>query len=123
MGNSISVYSRDSASGALSPVAASPFAVPSFPLSVTVDGSGKYLLIGHDGTTGVSVYAIDKTTGALTVVSRIPLPGGNQRIWNRRHLYDSVANYKQETTRAKTEAAKVHVALVNFEDDRECSVP
>jgi len=43
-----------------------------------VDGSGKYVLVGHDGTTGVSVLAIDGTTGGLTPVSGSPFPAATK---------------------------------------------
>lgn len=45
-------------------------------LAVNIDGSGKYLLVAHDGSTGVSVYSIDALTGKLTSVAGSPFPSG-----------------------------------------------
>jgi 6-phosphogluconolactonase (cycloisomerase 2 family) len=64
-------YSIDPATGALTPIPGSPFAISS---SVGVqalvsDGAGKFL---YAGGSGISVLAIDPTTGALTQIPGSP---------------------------------------------------
>jgi hypothetical protein len=65
----VSAYTIDSTTGALSPVPGSPFATGADPESVAVDPSGKFAYVtSYSGT--VSVYTINSITGDL-----IPAPG------------------------------------------------
>ncbi len=69
--NTISAYAIDAASGALTPIAGSPFAATgTTPVAVTVDPNGVYLYVANNGSNDVSVYSIDDATGALTAVGR-----------------------------------------------------
>ncbi len=65
--NTISAFSIDAATGALTPVAGSPFAsTGTTPVAVTVDPNGTYLYVANNGSNNVSVFSIDNATGALT---------------------------------------------------------
>src|SRR4029077_16358835 len=65
----VSAYTIDSTTGALTLVLGSPFAAGNQTSSVAVDPSGKYSYAANDFGT-ISAYTIDSTTGALT-----PIPG------------------------------------------------
>jgi len=71
---SISAFTIDSATGALTPV-------PGYPQPIAVHGPlcidpmGRFLFVPE--TSGVSVYAIDTTTGALAAVAGSPFSTGN----------------------------------------------
>lgn len=76
----LSAYSIDSGTGALTPVAGSPFAAGNGPDSVVVDPSGRFVYAANYGWPGsgtVSAYAIDAGTGALTPVAGSPFAAGN----------------------------------------------
>ena len=82
-GNNISAYDIRS-DGSLSPVAGSPFAAGSVPFQAVISPSGKFLYVGNEGTapythnegSGVSVFAINPTNGALTLVPGSPFSAG-----------------------------------------------
>jgi 6-phosphogluconolactonase len=78
---SVSAYTIDGTTGALSPVSGSPFAAGSFPVSVAVDPSGKFAYVVNSGSNlgfrNVSAYTIDGTTGALSPVSGSPFAAGS----------------------------------------------
>jgi 6-phosphogluconolactonase len=96
----VSVFSVDQASGALTPVSGSPFATdatgPTFGTqpaarSVAFSPGGRLLAIANEdsdyeghGYGSVSVFAVNSTTGALTPVSGSPFAAGEAR-------YSSVA--------------------------------
>ena len=67
----LAAYSIDAASGALTAVPGSPFAVGGVPSSVAIDASGKFLIISifpPGGGSRLAVFSIDSGTGALTSV-------------------------------------------------------
>jgi len=70
---SISGFSIDPTSGALSPLSGSPFPLPVSHYMAT-DQTGAYLYV----TSGASIvgYAIDATTGALTALPGFPVAAG-----------------------------------------------
>jgi len=72
----VSAYTIDNTTGALSPVPGSPFAAGTTPSSVAVDPSGKFAFVANSGSTTVSAYMIDSTTGALTPVPGSPFAAG-----------------------------------------------
>jgi len=75
--NTISAYSIDASTGALTPIAGSPFAATgTTPVAVAVDPNGVYLYVANNGSNDVSVYSIDDTTGVLTAVGE-PVGSGN----------------------------------------------
>jgi len=79
----VSAFTIDANSGALTPVAGSPFPVPtdpkssfgqSLPNSVTVDPSGGILYITDSWQADIWAYAIAESTGALTLFPGSPFP-------------------------------------------------
>jgi YVTN family beta-propeller protein len=75
--NTISAYSINASTGALTPVADSPFAsTGTGPVAAAVDPDGTYLYVANNASNTVSVYSIDASTGALTAVGT-PVGSGN----------------------------------------------
>ncbi len=76
----VSVFSVDSATGALSQVAGSPFSAGADTMSVTFSPSGNLLAAtNNDGSSSsVSMFSVDQTTGALTQVNGSPFPTGTE---------------------------------------------
>src|SRR5260370_33148178 len=77
----VSAYSSDGTTGALTPVAGSPFETGTSPQSVTVDPTGQFVYVANTGSNNVSAYSINGTTGALTPVPGSPFPGGSAPVW------------------------------------------
>jgi 6-phosphogluconolactonase len=75
---SVSAYTIDGTSGALTPVAGSPFMTGFETGVVTIDPSGKFLYGLNDGNlpNSISGYTIDSNTGALTSMTGSPFPAG-----------------------------------------------
>ncbi len=76
----VSAYTIDGTTGALTPVAGSPFLAGSNPRSVTVHPTGQFAYVANGKSGNVSAYAIDGTTGALTPVAGSPFPAGTTPI-------------------------------------------
>ena len=74
--DNVSAYTIDGTTGALTPVAGSPFPAGVGPTSVTVDATGQFAYVANAGSSNVSAYAIDTTTGALTPVAGSPFATG-----------------------------------------------
>ena len=78
--NNVSAYTLDSETGALAAVNGSPFAAGDRPISLTLDPLGKYVYVTNgapssvirDAFSGITAYAIDRTTGALKSVPGSP---------------------------------------------------
>jgi 6-phosphogluconolactonase len=70
--NSISAFSINTSTGALTPISGAPFASGVDPYEASVDPSGKFLYVSNNGAGTISVYAIDGTTGSLTPISGSP---------------------------------------------------
>jgi 6-phosphogluconolactonase (cycloisomerase 2 family) len=62
----IFVLSISPTTGLLTPVAGSPFSSVEFPYSVTIDPSGDLAYVALGSSAELSVYFVDKATGALT---------------------------------------------------------
>jgi DNA-binding beta-propeller fold protein YncE len=80
----VSAYSINGSTGALTPVAGSPFPAGPSPRSVTVDPTGQFAYVANCGIPcaspfpgSVSAYTIDGTTGALTEVPGSPFLAGS----------------------------------------------
>ena len=71
----VSEYTIDATTGALTPITGSPVATGVGPESVTVDPTGKYAYVA-DRSGGVSEYTIDATTGTLTPITGSPVAAG-----------------------------------------------
>ena len=79
--NTVSVYSINASTGALTAVRGSPFATGTTPSSVAINPAGTLAFVANENSSNVSVYSINATTGALTQVSGSPfatggIPGG-----------------------------------------------
>ena len=70
----ISAYLLDATSGALTPVAGSPFPAGSKPVAVAVGGGFAYVL--NQGSNNISAYVIDFSTGTLAAVPGSPFAVG-----------------------------------------------
>jgi 6-phosphogluconolactonase len=69
--SSIAAFQLNPTTGALTPVAGSPFSTGGTVAAVgTVDPSGKFLFVTNTGTNSIQAFAIDQATGVLT-----PVPG------------------------------------------------
>ncbi len=68
--NTISVLAIDP-SGALAPIAASPFVTGTFPISVTVHPSG-FLYVANLQSNNISAYSLDPSTGVPTQITNSP---------------------------------------------------
>lgn len=73
--NTVTVYSYDPGSGALSEVG-NPYLVGKIPESVTVDPTGQFLYVANSGDGTVSGFTINASTGALTPMSGSPFTTG-----------------------------------------------
>lgn len=67
--NNIAAFSINSASGALTPVALSPYAAGLNPLATTIDATGAFAYVTNRGSNNIYTYTINATTGALTEVA------------------------------------------------------
>jgi 6-phosphogluconolactonase len=72
--DTISGYAIDSTTGALTPLAGSPFPCPGGPYYLNVSPRRGFLIVGNDRSGTVGTYSIDPKTGALTQVSGSPAP-------------------------------------------------
>jgi 6-phosphogluconolactonase len=68
--NAVQVYALDPASGALAPVAGTPFATEGGP-AVVPDPSGRFLFVSNTASHSISSFAIDQTSGALTLINTL----------------------------------------------------
>ena len=75
---SVTVYSIDPVTGALSAVPGSPFLAGLNPTAVTTDPTGTYLYVANTGSGTVSAFAIDPNSGSLTAVPGAPFQVGTQ---------------------------------------------
>ena len=71
-GSSVSAYSLNTTSGALTPVAGSPFATPGLPNGLVVDPAGTHLYSSESQPNEMSGFSIDATTGALSTIPGSP---------------------------------------------------
>jgi 6-phosphogluconolactonase len=72
----VSAFSIDSATGALTQLAGSPFPTGNDPQGVATDPAGKFLFTANAGDSTVSAFTIDAGSGGLTVVgSPVALQG------------------------------------------------
>jgi 6-phosphogluconolactonase (cycloisomerase 2 family) len=76
--NNISAYSITQSSGALTPIAGSPFATGPFPWAIASDAAGRFLFTGNEGNLTVSAFTVNATTGSLTPAPGSPFPVGSE---------------------------------------------
>jgi 6-phosphogluconolactonase (cycloisomerase 2 family) len=75
--STVSGYSIDRKTGALTPVPGSPFGMNGIAVSVAVDPTGQFAYVANQTRNTVSAYSIDRTTGALTAVPGSPFATGS----------------------------------------------
>jgi 6-phosphogluconolactonase len=76
----VSGYTIDPSTGALKPIAGSPFTAGASPVSVAVDSSGKFAYVVNEGSRNVSGYTIDPSTGVLTAIAGSPFTAGSSPV-------------------------------------------
>jgi uncharacterized protein (TIGR03437 family) len=102
----VSAYTINAGSGALTPIAGSPFPDAGLgPFGAAVDPTGKFLYVSNVLSGSVSAYTINANSGALTAVTGSPFPAGSQPEAvavdpSGKFLY--VANYFSNTISAYT---------------------
>jgi len=64
--NNLSVYKINSTTGALTPVAGSPFATGNSPYALAITPNATFVYVGNDFAGTISAYRINPTTGVLT---------------------------------------------------------
>jgi 6-phosphogluconolactonase (cycloisomerase 2 family) len=74
--NTISAYTIDSGSGALTAIAGSPFATVAAPYAIAVEPGGHYAYVANFHNNTISAYAISGGTGALTPIAGGPAEPG-----------------------------------------------
>jgi len=79
--NTVSGYSIDATSGALTPLAGSPFVTGFTPASVAVDPTGKFAYVANRASNTVSGYGIDATSGVLTPLAGSPFMTGTSPVF------------------------------------------
>ncbi len=72
-------FTVNTTTGALTPVAGSPFTTGTNSDTVVVDPAGKFLYVGNFGSMDVSAFTINSSTGALTPVAGSPFAIGGGR--------------------------------------------
>jgi 6-phosphogluconolactonase len=70
--NNISAYAINMATGALTPVAGSPFAAGNSPNYLAMDENQNFLYVTNSQSGNISAYAINATTGVLTPITGSP---------------------------------------------------
>jgi len=75
-GDNLSAFTINPTTGALTPIAGSPFDVGPVPFGVAVDQSGRFLYVSNRNAGTVSGFRIDDATGALTAVPGSPFAAG-----------------------------------------------
>jgi len=74
--NSVSAYTINASTGALTAISGSPFAAGLNPTSVTVDPSDRFAYVANGSSANVSAFTINSGTGALTPIGGSPFPAG-----------------------------------------------
>lgn len=74
--NSVSVFSVNTSTGALSAVPGSPFATGQRPVGVAVDPMGRFAFVANQAQSSIGVFAIG-ANGALTTVAGSPFPAAS----------------------------------------------
>lgn len=75
---SISIFSIDSETGALTPTTPAGVDVGDDPWHLTFDPSGRFAYVSDEDLGRVDMYSVDATTGMLTAIPPIQVAAGNQ---------------------------------------------
>lgn len=101
----VSAYTINGSTGALTAVAGSPFATGNGPRSLSVDPSGQFAYVTNSEADSVTAYAISRSTGALTAVAGSPFAAGSfpdSVTVDPSGKFAYVANYGDNTISAYT---------------------
>ena len=107
-GSHVSAFTIDTATGALTVMAGSPFEVEYHTRSVAVDPSGKFAYVTmslYPDSNGISAFSIDPSSGALTEVAGSPfaaLDGPLSIAIDPSGKFAYVANYDSDNVSAFT---------------------
>jgi 6-phosphogluconolactonase len=91
--NSVAAFSVDTSTGALMPVAGSPFSTGNAPFNLAATSNAVYVTNNLDGT--ISAFTWDKNTGVLTAISGSPFSaawGGGLTSLGGQYLYVTSVN-------------------------------
>jgi 6-phosphogluconolactonase len=103
--NDVSAYSFDSGTGALTPLAGSPFTLEPGgvgPESLAMDPAGKFLFTANMNSNNVSAFTVN-ADGSLTAVPGSPFPAGDSPqylVTNRNGSFLYVVNVNDNTVTA-----------------------
>jgi len=73
---SVSGYTFNTTSGALTPITGSPFVAGPRPIKLTVDPTGRFAYVANRDDETLNAYSVDQTTGALTAIGSAISVGG-----------------------------------------------
>jgi len=73
--DTISVYSIDSTTGALT-AAGTPVATGNSPYAIVASPDGQHVYVVNEASNNISAYAVNATSGALTQIAGSPFPAG-----------------------------------------------
>jgi 6-phosphogluconolactonase (cycloisomerase 2 family) len=82
---SISTFSIDSETGALTPTNPAGVIAGPYPWKVSFDAEGKFAYVPDEDTGNVYMYTVDATTGALAPNPAVLVPAGNQPAYMAVH--------------------------------------
>ena len=74
--NTVSAYTIDAGTGALTPVPGSPFVSVNAPNEIQTDLSGRFVYVANYHNNTISAYAVDPTSAALTPIAGGPPEAG-----------------------------------------------
>jgi len=98
--NTLSAYTVDATTGAMTALAGSPFATGTDPFSVAVNPAGSFAYVANFVDNTVSAYSIDRATGILTAVAGGPVATGSAPFYvavNPAGTFAYVANSNDDT--------------------------
>jgi 6-phosphogluconolactonase len=75
--NSVSIFSIQSTTGVITPVAGSPFTTGTAPVSLTVSITGAFLYVANADSNNISGYSISPDTGFATTITEGPFSAGS----------------------------------------------
>lgn len=81
VGDAVSGYVKNPATGALSPVPGSPFGVGARPAYVVVDPSNRFVYVANSDSHSISAFTINATTGTLTSIPGSPFAEVGDPEW------------------------------------------
>jgi 6-phosphogluconolactonase (cycloisomerase 2 family) len=105
----IQAFTIDQNTGALTPVAGSPFLAGANPYALAIDPTGHFAYCANFGSGDVSTFSIDSQTGALTQVG-LPTPTGGTLP-----LSIAVDPWGQFVYTANTGSSNVSAFTINFD--------